>query len=239
MSPAILIAISFSFGFFIESAVGFGGGLLAYSILAFFIDLKIMVLAGLYIGTCSSAYIFFTGRQHFDKEVFKSAMLFSMIGALIGAFIFGHFSSKNLALILGILMIFLSIKTMFFDNYAFPKFFKNKLILTGGISHGAFGVGGPFWVNALKKDLKNKSTLRANMAAMFVFFNLVRVIELSLQKQIDFAFLAKIWWMMIPVGVCIYLGFKVHNLISESMVKKAIAIITAISGIKFLTVFYG
>ena len=70
MSVALLIATSFSLGFFVESIVGFGGGLIAYAILGFFIDLKIMILAGLYIGTISSTYIAYTDFKSFDKKIF-------------------------------------------------------------------------------------------------------------------------------------------------------------------------
>lgn len=239
MSAALLIAISFSLGFFIESIIGFGGGLIAYSILAFFLDIKQMIVAGLYIGTLSSAHIFLTDTKSFDKKIFKSAAILAFIGTLVGASIFSIFSSKILSLFFGILMILLSIKIMFFDKFVFPKIFKNKLIFIGGISQGAFGIGGPFWVNALVKDFANKSQLRATMAAMFVFFNLFRIAQYAAQKQIDFDFIKQIWWVVIPIFVCIYLGHHIHSRISDSFFKRMIAIITVLSGVKFLTIFFG
>ena len=72
MSFAILIAISFSAGFFFESIIGFGGGIIAYAILGFFIDLKEMVIAGLYVGTLASAYIAASDFKQFDKKIFIS-----------------------------------------------------------------------------------------------------------------------------------------------------------------------
>ena len=235
MSIALLIATSFSLGFFVESIIGFGGGLIAYSILGFFIDLKEMILAGLYIGTISSAYIFFTDIKSFDKKIFKSLAPLCAVGTILGVLIFTKFSAEILSAALGILLIILAIKIMFFDKISFPNFFKKKLIFIGGISQGAFGIGGPFWVNALKNDFKNKSGLRTTMASTFVAFNLVRVIQLSFQGQLHLEFFANIWWTIIPVFLAIKLGHLIHLKISENIFKKGIALMTIFAGLKFIS----
>jgi len=235
MSVALLIATSFSIGFFVESILGFGGGLIAYSILGFFIDLKEMIMAGLYIGTLSSAHIFFSDKKSFDKKIFKSILPLCLIGTIIGVIFFTKLSEEILCLFFGILLILLAIKIMFFDKYTFPKIFKNKLIFIGGISHGSFGIGGPFWVNALKNQFKNKSELRSTMAITFVFFNLIRIIQLFLQDSLNLAFFVNIWWTVIPVFIAIKLGHLIHLKISEDLFKKSIAIMTIFAAIKFIT----
>jgi uncharacterized membrane protein YfcA len=235
MSLAVLIAISFSLGFFVESIVGFGGGLIAYAILGFFMDIKEMIISGLYIGTCSSFYIATTDRKSFDKEVFKKLLPLSFLGTILGVFFFAKFSSEILSLVFGILLILLAIKIAAFDKYNFPKIFKHKLIFLGGISQGSFGIGGPFWVNALRTDFKNKSGLRTTMAVSFVAFNLIRVTQLSLQGQIQPEFFTHIWWTIIPVFLAIQLGYRVHLKISEDFFKKLIGLITIFAGLKFLS----
>jgi uncharacterized membrane protein YfcA len=234
MLTATLIAISFSIGFFIESIIGFGGGLIAYSILGFFIDFKQMILAGIYIGTCSSAYIFFGDRKNFDKKIFISALPLSIIGTIIGVIIFAKFPTKILTSIFGILLFFLSVKIMFFDKYIFPRFFKEKLILIGGISQGAFGIGGPFWVSALQKNFKNKSNLRTTLAAFFAGFNIIRLIQLYLQGQLHLDFFINILWTIIPVFIAIKLGHKIHLRINENYFKKGIAIMTIFAAVNFI-----
>jgi len=237
MSIALLIATSFSFGFFVESIIGFGGGLIAYSILGFFMDLKQMILAGLYIGTLSSACIALTDIKSFDKKVFKSVAPLSFVATIIGVLIFSKFSAEILSLIFAILLISLAIKNMFFEKYIFPKFFKTKLIIIGGISQGAFGIGGPFTVNALKDDFKNKSGLRTTMAVFFVFCNVVRFIQLYIEKQISLDFFAQIWWTVIPVFFTIKFGHFIHLKISESFFKKLIAAMTMFAAVKFFVKF--
>ncbi len=238
MLNLILIATIFSFGFCIESIVGFGGGLIAYSILGFFLDLKEMILIGLYVGTLASAYIIFTDRKSFDKKIFISILPLSLLGTIIGVFIFSKMTGEILGLGFGALLIFLGLKILFFDNYKLPRIFKEKLILIGGICHGVFGIGGPFWVSAIKNDFKNKSTMRTTLAVTFVFFNIIRYAQLGLQDQISLDFFLRIWWIIIPVFLAIQLGYHFHLKISEAALKKAIAYLVMLSGMKFLISFF-
>jgi uncharacterized membrane protein YfcA len=234
MTTALLISLAFSVGFFFESAIGFGGGIIAYTILGFLVDTKEMVLAGLYIGTCSSVYIYFSDPKSFDKKSFISALPICFIGTIIGVLIFTKLDSQGLLAVFGFVLIFLSIKSIFFDKIKLPKIFRTKLLLLGGIVHGMFGTGGPFFINALKDNFQNKSNLRTTMAVFFVFFNLVRLAQLSWQGQVELDFFISIWWVILPVFVAIWLGHKAHLKISEIAVKRAIGIFTGLAGIKFL-----
>jgi uncharacterized membrane protein YfcA len=234
MLAATLIAISFSLGFFVESIIGFGGGLIAYSILGFFLDLKEMILAGLYIGTLSSAYIVSTDFKSFNQKILQKIAPISLLGTILGVVIFSHFSSQILSITFGVLLVLLSIKTMFFDDFIFPKFLQKNLLLIGGISQGAFGIGGPFVANALKNDFQNKSEFRATMAMFFVVFNLVRVAQLGFHGELKLDFFTQIWWCPIPIFCAIKLGHLVHLKISEDIFKKGIALMTIFAGLKFL-----
>jgi len=193
-----------------------------------------MILAGLYIGTLSSAYIAFTDFKSFSQKILQKIAPICLLGTILGVAIFSHFSSQILSVIFGILLILLAIKTMFFDKFVFPKFFKKNLLLIGGISQGAFGIGGPFVANALKNDFKNKSEFRTTLAMFFVVFNVVRVAQLCWQGELKLDFFAQIWWCPIPIFCAIKLGHLVHLKISEDIFKKGIGIMTIFAGLKFL-----
>ena len=234
MSISVLIAIAFSLGFFIESIIGFGGGLIAYAILGFFMDIKQMVLCALYIGTCSSTYILITDHKSFSKKIFLTSLPICLIGTLFGSYVFSKINSNIMLILFGALSITLSIKVLFFDDVKFPKLFRNGLLSIGGISHGLFGIGGPFVANAIKDDFSNKSELRTTMAVFFVSLNVIRFCQLSIQQEIHSSLFKEIWWTIIPVFISIYAGFKAHLKISENIFKKLIGAMTLFSGIVFL-----
>ncbi len=246
MIDIFLIAGSFALGFFFESIFGFGGGLIAYSILGFFIDFKLAILSGFYVGTLSSLLIACSSFKNIEFKIFKKLLLISLFGASIGAYFFSNLSVNILSPIFGLLLIFIALKNLFFDkknNYnqqnlvsKKSKFFKFKLLFISSLSQGAFGTGGPFAVNALKNDFKNKSTLRATMALYFFFCNLLRLPQLIISKDFNLELFKQIWWVIIPVFIAIFLGHKVHLKISENYFKIGIGIITLIAGIKFLVI---
>lgn len=230
----ILIASLFSLGFFIESIIGFGGGLIAYSILGFFMDVKKMVIVGLYIGTCSSTYIFMTDHKSFSKKIFLQSMPICFLGTMIGVLIFSNIDSQTMLTLFGAFAIILSAKVIFFDNMKFPALLRNALLLTGGISTGLFGIGGPFIVNALKNTFKGKSELRSTMAGIFMAMNFTRIIQLSIQNEIHLESFKQTWWTVIPVLIAIYFGYQLHLRISEAFFKKMVGAMTLFSGIVFL-----
>jgi uncharacterized membrane protein YfcA len=149
--------------------------------------------------------------------------------------IFSKFSTEILSFIFGALLLLLATKNIFFEHYIFPKFFKSKLIFLGSLSQGIFGVGGPFLVNALKNDFKNKSHLRTTMAVFFLTFNLIRIVQLKITSDLNADFFLNIWWTIIPVFFAIKIGHLIHLKTSELIIKKFITTLTIIAGIKFLS----
>ena len=234
MSLPLLIAISFSLGFFVESIIGFGGSLIAYAIAGFFIDIKQMILVALYIATCSSIYILITDHKSFSKKIFLQSLPICLLGTMIGVFIFTRVSSQAVLTSFGALSIILSAKVIFFDDVKFPKPLRTLLLLIGGVSQGLFGIGGPFIANSLKNEFKSKSEMRTTMATFFIALNILRFAQLSLNNELHYEQFKDIWWVIAPVFVAIYFGFKAHLRISETFFKKMIGAMTFFSGIVFL-----
>jgi len=232
MTP-ILIALFFSIGFFFESIFGFGGGLIAYFFLGFFVDLKIMVIAGLYIGLLSSLYIVITSFKYFDKKIFLKIMPITIIFSIFGAFIFSISNSNFLTILLAITLLLLSLKLSFFEKYQFPKILHLKILMLGTFIQGLFGVGGPFVVNALYYKFSSKSALRATMAMFFLCCNILRFLQISLSNPTKLYIISDFFWTIIPVFIAIYLGHLVHRKISDKYFKKGIAIITFLASLNF------
>ena len=230
----LIISLLFSIGFFFESIFGFGGGLIAYSFLSFFFEIKEMTMAGLYIGTFASLYIAFGSRKHFEIKIFTKLIPIALLGSIIGVYIFIYFSSKILSTFFGIILFFLAIKMIFFDKYKFSKSLRSVFLFIGSISQGAFGIGGPFVVSAIRDEFKTKSSLRATMAIYFLFCNVLRISQMLFADKLEIAFFTKISWTIIPVFVAIYFGHCVHLKIKDEIFKKGVATIVLLASIKFL-----
>ncbi len=230
----ITIALAFATGFFIESVVGFGGGLVAYFFLSFFTDVKTMIMAGLYIGSCSSGYILATSYKSFNFKFIKNSLPLVLTGTIIGVTAFSYLPMAIISTIFAITLGLLAIRIIFFEKLVFNNFIRNKLMFFGGISQGAFGIGGPFWANALEDKFSSKSELRATMAGFFVIFNIARWLQLYFSNQLNYNFFAKIFWVIIPVFIAIRLGYICHLKISNQWFRKLIGYLTLFAAFKFI-----
>ncbi len=229
-----LIGLIFCAGFFVESIIGFGGTLVAFAILGFFIDIKELILIAIYVATCASIFVVASDHKQFSKNIFLKSFPFCLMGTIIGAVFFIHNNSQIIIFAFGLFLLFLAAKTMFFDNIKLPKHFSNLVLTIGGISQGVFGIGGPFFAIALKNNFRHKSEMRATLAMFFITFNLIRMCQFSLQKTLTFDIFFKLWWIAAPLAISIHLGHLVHKKISEGTFKKIVAILATFSGIEFL-----
>ena len=193
-----------------------------------------MTMAGLYIGTLSSLYIAYGSRKHFEIKIFTKLIPVALLGSIIGVYIFIYFSSKILSTFFGIILFFLAIKMIFFDKYKFSKSLRSVFLFIGSISQGAFGIGGPFVVSAIRDEFKSKSSLRATMAIYFLFCNVLRISQMLFANKLEIDFFAKISWTIIPVFVAIYLGHCIHLKIKDEIFKKGVVTIILLASIKFL-----
>jgi hypothetical protein len=229
-----LIGLVFCLGFFVESIIGAGGSLIAFAILGFFIDIKQLILMSIYIATTASIFVLASDYRSFSKAIFIKYFPFCLFGTIIGGLFFVHSNSQVIILIFGIFLLFLASKIMFFDDIKLSKKFTKVSLIVGGISHGVFGVGGPFFAVALKNHFKNKSEMRTTLATFFITFNLIRICQFSLYKTLDFDLLFSMWWVAAPLAISIHLGHLVHKKLSESIFKKLLVALATFSGIAFL-----
>ena len=229
----ILIALMFSFGFFVESIFGLGGTLVAFAILGFFTDIKDLIIVGLYIATIASIFIISSDYKSFNKKIFINSLPFCLVGTILGVLLFVNISSDVLLKLFGAFLIILSLKTFLFDGVKYPNFLVKKILLIGGFCHGTFGIGGPFIASVLRNKFSNKSQTRATMAAFFIVLNIIRYFQLEIGGDFDHELFFAFWWMPIPLAIAIYLGHKVHVKISEKIFKNAVSTVTLVSGIGF------
>jgi hypothetical protein len=197
-------------------------------------DIKDLILMAIYVATCASIFVLASDYKSFSKSIFLKSLPLCLMGVIIGAVFFINSDSRIILVSFGIFLLFLAVKTMFFDNFKPPKHFSSVVLTIGGISQGVFGIGGPFFATALKSRFQNKSELRATLAMFFISFNIIRTIQFSFKETLTFDIFFTFWWIPLPLAISIHLGHLIHKKISESKFKKIIAILAAFSGIEFL-----
>ena len=90
MEIIFIVAVVFFLAFLIESIFGFGGLVISFTILSFFIDTKNMIFLGLYVSIVASVFVIVTDHKSFSKKVFLSMVPIALLGSIIGVFLFSY-----------------------------------------------------------------------------------------------------------------------------------------------------
>ena len=233
---SIIIPAIFLLCFCIESIFGFGGLVLSFAFLSFFVDIKSLIFVGMYIGIFASIFVLVTDRHAVDKKLFLDILPTALVGTIIGVFVITFFSNQLLLKIFAIFLILFGLRWLLMDSVQkLPALVKKLFIFVGGVMQGIYGTGGPFVVMAIKNDFKSKSQLRSTMAVFFILFNIVRVAQLNIQGKFNSAEFFSLWWIIFPLFVAIYVGYHVHLNISERFFHKIVALLLFGAGIILLT----
>jgi uncharacterized membrane protein YfcA len=231
----LLISAIFLLCFFIESIFGFGGLVLTYAILSFFVDIKDLIFAGMYIGICASSFVLLSDWSSFSKKMFLRLLPLALVGTIIGVLLFGMFSTEMLLVIFAIFLIIFALRSLLFTKItALPKTLRNFFVVAGGVMQGIYGTGGPFTLLGVRDEFKNKSELRSTMAMFFITFNLVRIVQLNLQGKFNGEAFFSLWWIALPLGLVIFAGYKIHLNLNEKFSQQMISIILLIAGVALL-----
>lgn len=235
MEFIIIIALIFLFSYFIESVFGFGGTIIALTMLSFLIDAKNMVYLGIYAAIIANIVIILTDRKSFSKKVFISMFPISIIGTVIGVFLFVHLSNILLLKLFALFLLIFAIKSLIFDNLKLNKNPAQKIILFfGGFIQGIFGTGGPLSVIGIRDSFSNKSELRTTIAVLFLVFNTVRVLQLYAQNSFPILYVASFWWIVLVVPLAIIMGYAVHIKINEKYFRLGVSLFILIASIILL-----
>ncbi|GAF94873.1 unnamed protein product, partial [marine sediment metagenome] len=200
-----------------------GGLVISFTVLSFLLETKDMIFLGLYVATIASTFVIITDHKSFSKKMFVFMFPIAFVGTILGVLLFSYLSNIILLKVFALFLLIFSLKSLFFDKVDIKNlFFQRIFLFFGGLLQGLFGTGGPFTVMAIKDKFSNKSQLRTTMASFFIVFNLVRVVQLTIQGSFDADYILSYWWLVFVLFVSIYTGYKIHLKINEHYFKLGI-----------------
>ncbi len=235
MSIALATIVIFC-SFFTQAAIGFGGGLISIPLTSLFIPVSDAVSFVLIFQFLMGLIIIKT-YKHIDFGVLIRLLPGTIIGSLCGILILKNIDANIVRFGLGLfILLYLA------ENYFKLQIFK-KIILKiggyvtgfiGGILMGVIGMGGPVYVMFLKETIKSTASFHATITTIFFLSHLTRLPasyatslltkDILVMSIIAFpAFLLAMW-----------LGYKAHNKISETVFKNIVNMLLLLSAISLI-----
>ena len=225
-----LLAFSFFIGFIIESIVGFGGTLIAYSFLLFFFDIKLLIISTIILPIIASAFILLSDFKSINWKILLIFTPICLVGIPFGIMLFNYLSSGIILKILATFLILFGLRSIFFGEIVTHGWISKIIVFISGVIHGLIGTGGPISIIGMKTALKTKASIRASMAVFFLVLNIFRIIQLYLTGIEMKEFFINIY-IAIPMILGIVIGHKIHKKITEGQFKIALSVFFIIAGV--------
>ena len=261
ISQVLLFSCIVMCAYFIEGLIGFGGTIMAIPLASAVLGLRTTIPVLTIVVLIASIIIAVRDRKHIDKKQFIKITALMILGLPIGMWLFDVIPERPLKVALGIFMIYVGIKGLYdskksktstkeieIDNTIgvsattvnkelvnsdskFKKLVENLTIFCGGIVHGAFTCGGPFVVVYATKNIRDKSSFRATLCALWATLNgIIFCMDLySGQVTADIIKISAI--TMLFVVVAIVTSNIVHKKIKGDAFTKFVYVALIVSGI--------
>lgn len=223
-------------GYFLKGLAGFGGALFSVSILIIFFEVRDVVPIISIVDIASGFILLPRIRNYINKRMLITISAGLCVGTTIGVYFLKSFSNHALEIIFAVLVIFFSLRMLFYSNFIIHKLNKLKIFfgsffgLIAGITGGMFGADGPPVVLYLSNQIKDKNFLRGTLISIFLVGAIWRNF---IYFSIDF-FTVQVYQislLMIPVlFMATFLGSKVNYKMNEKTYRLVTSFILLISG---------
>lgn len=216
---------------------GFGIGSLLTPLLSLKMGTKIAIAAVAIPHLIGTLIRFWILRKKVDKKIFIRFGISSVLGGLLGAFLFWQSSSPTLTILFAAILIFASVTEL---SGATRKIkVGKKVALIGGFISGFLGglVGNQGGIRsaALLSFEINQETFVATATAIGVVVDLIRM-PIYFASEYKSIFQVSNYIILAIVGVLIgtYLGLKILNFIPKEIFRRLVAILILILGLFML-----
>ncbi len=231
----LLLVLSLSLGFFVQTVIGFAAPLIALPILTRLLGLQAAVgLISIYLLLFSIVMT----RRHWHEMDRRTVLELSgggIVGIFIGVWVLQYGSPVVLNKLLGVFILFY-VAHQFIGKAKVKQFQKFGWIfgLFAGLFSGLFSSGSPFYVTYIYNKLSQPNVIRATIIGSLGIGNTLRFALLTLNGTIN-AHIASLAFVVLPgFLLAVWLGQKAHSKLDDVAFKRIVMAFLVLSGISLV-----
>lgn len=220
--------------FFIKGLCGFANTLVFTSVLGFGEANVNISPVELVLGLPTNLILTWKNRKQLKASVWIPLALLVLGGSIPGAILLKNIDTQILKIIFGGAVVIIGIE-MLLREYQSSKVKESKIVLgligiISGLLCGLFGIGA-LMAAYVGRVTDTTSEFKANISAVFIAENTVRIILYSMIGVIT-ADTLKRSVILIPIMfIGLFLGMKSAQILDEKVIKKIVIVLLIISGI--------
>lgn len=224
----------------IQGITGFAGTALAMPFALMLIGADKAKIIFNILGLLASIVIVMRGnKKKINIKSFLSILAIILIGLVTGMILYKYTSLSILLIILPLFIIIVGLKGIIEEKGTkaqgpLTAFQGTALLISAGIMHGLFVVGGPILVMYANRKFEEKEEFRINLSLIWIVLNSILLGTAFIQGQINMDICILLLWTILPLFIGVYIGEKLFYKVNETFFKNLTYILLIVSGIIML-----
>jgi uncharacterized membrane protein YfcA len=217
----------------LKGMTGFGFALIAIPFLSLVYTIKVLVPAMTIFNLITSVLLLLKIRERISWIYFVPMSLASLGGIPLGIYLLDYFNENVLRIIIGVILIFVSIKML--SGIPLARRFRDKPIVfagfLSGILSGSVSLGGPPLVIAMNRKNYSKDLFRGVFAWFSTFSSFFALAALYAKSLVPDASLklALYYTPLLLIGSTI--GNKLAAIVNAEKFKRVVIIVNVFTGV--------
>ncbi|MAO15850.1 MULTISPECIES: sulfite exporter TauE/SafE family protein [Flavobacteriaceae] len=231
----ITLTIGIFAGFYVQSAMGFAGSLIALPILLLKFQLPEAIAYISLFYVFSSIFLIYREWVFIDKKTILDLSITSIVGVVLGVLVLSYSKPFFLKKMLGAFILAYVLYSLLGKR---ESNLGNTSILglgiLAGFFSGIFSTGGPLYIICVENRIKEINTIRATMIGILGLVTLTRIPTLALNGILNFE-QCKYAAIIFPIFLSAqFLGRKTFKKSGKAHYKKSILFLLMVSGLSLL-----
>jgi uncharacterized membrane protein YfcA len=224
MEKIIGVALTIFFASFIHGLAGFGGALIAVSLLTLFLPLRVVTPLIILGGLVITLYIVLRLRRHFDFFKMVPLLLGSVVGAPLGVFLLVAVNETVAKTVLGVLLFIYALYSLIVkmpEGTLLPRWGYLFGFISGALG-GAYGTGGPPAVIYTSMQPWDKEEILITLQSYFLILGVI-IAGLHLANGLIDSEVLTYWFVLLPVQFLgVFAGLKLNERVERDTFRKIV-----------------
>jgi hypothetical protein len=227
----------------IQTATGFGGSIFFITLAALVYPIEQLIPIAVILNIYINGYLLFQHSIHIDRIfLLKQILPWTIPGLFIGWLFFSHANTPLLLDTFTVFIIIIASREIILvlrgqskhGSLGLPIVYRSLYLFVGGIVHGIYASGGPLVVYVSSRQIKEKSSFRSTLAALWLILNILLILVYIFSDQIDSDTVIYSTIAIPILLVSIFLGEYIHKRLNQQKFRLVIYILLLICGIFIL-----
>ncbi|GMV43058.1 MAG: hypothetical protein AMXMBFR64_47740 [Myxococcales bacterium] len=236
---AILLAALVLCSYTVGTLAGFGSNVLIVTLASHLMPVQELLPILLPLNLALNGWLVMRHGRHVDRRLLLRLALLMAPGVAVGVVVFFVGSGALLKTLLGAFVLCVGVLELLHHargarSPALPRLLAWPLLAVAGVFQGLFASGGPLAVWVVARELPDKASFRATLAALWLLLNGAVLSSYAAGGLLDATSLRATAPLLLPFAAALIAGERLHDRIDQQRFRLLVFALLALGGAALL-----